>query len=526
MIFSNVIGALTSDSNTPWVALLSLMILGVYFLFSDRFSYNRGRQISLLPSITKSQWTSLIMSLKLASFGPRDILPYFDSVIKNYGSLIHLKIIARHYIIINDPNDIKVLLSSVQHITKGPDYEMLEPWLNKGLLTSTDQKWHSRRKLLTNTFHFKILETYVPSLNKHSRSLVKNLINASDNGKSIADIDSHVTLCALDIVCETIMGVNLRTQEGKSMNYVKAIKNVSQILIKRIFTFWYWNEIIFNLSSIGREFRKSLKLLHNFTENVIRERRKILENVEQKMPDKNGKKRIYSFLDLLVGVSKENPGAMTDKDIREEVDTFLFEGHDTSSIAITMAIIHLGLDQNIQNLVRDELYEIFGDSDRDATMEDLKAMTNLERVIKETMRLYPSVTGITRTLKEPLRLDKYTIPSKSVMVVIPHLLHRDENIYPNPEQFDPDRFLPEQCNGRHPYAYIPFSAGPRNCIGQKFAMYQMKTVLSTILRYTIVETLGTQQNIVISTQLIMRADYLPSVKITPISNTNTARLII
>lgn len=205
---------------------------------------------------------------------------------------------------------------------------------------------------------------------------------------------------------------------------------------------------------------------------------------------------------------------MTDKDIREEVDTFLFEGHDTSSIAITMAIIHLGLDQNIQvskietkkyyqrilyyihqhimhikfkkylkrtfiitisdqknclnsiillfvhiffysytkgkhgnsyemlviyfmlmtavlfflfffvcgdlfffysicdfkqNLVRDELFEIFGDSNRDATMEDLKAMTNLERVIKETMRLYPSVTGITRTLKEPLHLGMCTI---------------------------------------------------------------------------------------------------------------------
>ncbi|XP_022171029.1 cytochrome P450 4C1-like [Myzus persicae] len=526
MIFSNVIGALTSDSNTLWMALLSLVVLGVYFLFSDKFSENRGRQISLLPSITKSQWASLLVSLKLASFGPRDILPFFDNVIKKYGSLIHFKIIARHYIIINDPDDIKVLLSSVQHITKGPDYEMLEPWLNKGLLTSTDNKWHSRRKLLTNTFHFKILETYMPSLNKHSRSLVKNLINASDNGKSIADIDSHVTLCALDIVCETIMGVNLRSQEGKSMDYVKAIKNVSQILIKRIFTFWYWNEIVFNLSSLGRDFRKSLKLLHDFTENVIRERRKILENVEQNKPDENGKKRIYSFLDLLVGVSEENPGAMTDKDIREEVDTFLFEGHDTSSIAITMAIIHLGLDQNMQNLVRDELCEIFGDSDRDATMEDLKAMTNLERVIKETMRLYPSVTGITRTLKEPLRLDKYTIPSKSVMVVVPHLLHRDENIYPNPEQFDPDRFLPEQCNGRHPYAYIPFSAGPRNCIGQKFAMYQMKTVLSTILRYTIVETLGTQQSIVISTQLIMRADYLPSVKITPISNTNFASHIL
>ncbi|XP_015366965.1 PREDICTED: cytochrome P450 4C1-like [Diuraphis noxia] len=525
MIFSNVIGALTSDSNTPWVALLSIVVFGVYFLFFDTFFESSGRQISLLPSMTKNQWDSLILSLKLASFRPRDILPFFDTVIKKYGSLIHFKIIARHYIILNDPDDIKVLLSSVQHITKGPDYEMLEPWLNKGLLTSTDHKWHSRRKLLTNTFHFKILETYMPSLNHHSRSLIKNLINASDNGKSIADIDSHVTLCALDIVCETIMGVNLRSQEGKSMDYVKAIKNVSQILIRRIFTFWYWNEIVFNLSSISRDFRKSLKLLHDFTENVIQEKRKILE-AEQKKSNESEKKRIYSFLDLLVGVSKENPDVVTDKDIREEVDTFLFEGHDTSSIAITMAIIHLGLDQNIQNLVRDELCEIFGDSDRDATMEDLKAMTNLERVIKETMRLYPSVTGITRTLKEPLRLDKYTIPSKSVMAVIPHLLHRDENIYPNPEKFDPDRFLPEQCIGRHPYAYIPFSAGPRNCIGQKFAMYQMKTVLSTILRYTIVETLGTKESIIISTQLIMRADYLPNVKITPISNSKFTRRIL
>jgi len=71
MIFSNVIGALTSDSNTLWVALLSLVVLGVYILFSDRFSENRGRQISLLPSITRTQWTSLIVSLKLASFGPR-----------------------------------------------------------------------------------------------------------------------------------------------------------------------------------------------------------------------------------------------------------------------------------------------------------------------------------------------------------------------------------------------------------------------------------------------------------------------
>ncbi|VVC41087.1 Cytochrome P450,Cytochrome P450, E-class, group IV,Cytochrome P450, conserved site [Cinara cedri] len=152
-------------------------------------------------------------------------------------------------------------------------------------------------------------------------------------------------------------------------------------------------------------------------------------------------------------------------------------------------------------------------------MEDFKAMVKLERVIKETMRLYPSVSGITRTLKEPLYLSKYTILPNTTMIVFPHMLHRDQNTYPNPKEFDPDRFLPEQCAERHPYAYLIFSAGPRNCIGRKFAMYQMKAALSTILRYMSVETLGTQQDIVISTKLILRADNLPSLKLNQLKTT-------
>ncbi|XP_050428052.1 cytochrome P450 4C1-like isoform X2 [Adelges cooleyi] len=518
---SIVLGALASGSNfSLWVTLVMLLTFGFYILYRDKRASERQKQISLLPTLTKTYWGILKNSLHVASLRPQVILPYFSSVLKRVGPLVHFKVMLRDYIIINDPDDIKILLCSTQHITKGPDYKMLEPWLNKGLLTSTDEKWHTRRKLLTNTFHFKILETYIPALNKHAYALVQNLAKASKNDEVITDIDSHVTLCALDIVCETIMGVNLRSQEGQSIDYVNAIKTVSNIVIKRIFTFWLWSETIFNVSTSGRDFYKSLKVLHTFTENVIQEKKQKLNFAENQNAWTNERKRIYSFLDLLIGISKENPSMMTDLDIREEVDTFLFEGHDTSSIAMTMALIHIGMNQNIQDDIREELHGIFGDSDRDATMEDLKAMPILERVIKETMRLYPSVTGITRKLNQPLSLKNHIIPPETILVVVPHLLHREESMYPNPEMFNPDRFLPEQCINRHPYGYIPFSAGPRNCIGQKFAMYQMKTVISTVVRYMKLETLGTQKDIIVSTQLVLRADSLPSLKITPLFNNN------
>ncbi|XP_050524059.1 cytochrome P450 4C1-like isoform X2 [Daktulosphaira vitifoliae] len=394
---------------------------------------------------------------------------------------------------------------------------MLKPWLNKGLLTSSNPKWHSRRKLLTYTFHFKILESYISTFNRHARLLANELGKFSGNDQQLS-IYSFMTLCALDIVGETIMGVDLRSQEGKSTEYVKAIYTVTDIMIKRMFKFWLWNEKIFSISQDGRTFKKSLKILHSFTENVIKEKRTKLEkiNVIANEELSFGKRRIESFLELLIGISKNNPEEMTDLDIREEVDTFLFEGHDTSSTALTLALILLGIYQDAQNLVREELDSIFGDSDREATFEDLKAMSYLERVIKETIRFYPSVPGFTRKIRQQLDVGEYKIPPKTVVVVIPYLLHRDENIFPNPLEFNPDRFLPEVSSKRHPYSYLPFSAGPRNCIGQKYVMYQMKTVISTVIRQFKVETLGTQQDIVIGSQLILRPESLPDIKLTKI----------
>ncbi|PSN43022.1 Cytochrome P450 4C1 [Blattella germanica] len=112
-------------------------------------------------------------------------------------------------------------------------------------------------------------------------------------------------------------------------------------------------------------------------------------------------------------------------------------------------------------------------------MKDLSEMKYLVRVIKETLRLYPSLSAFFRTIKEDVTLaDGHRIPSGATVAVAAIFTHREEEHYPNPEVFDPDRFLPENVAKRHPYAYVPFRAG--NCIGQKFAMLELKTMLSYI----------------------------------------------
>nr|QQL12306.1 cytochrome P450 CYP4CJ2 [Aphis craccivora] len=502
------------EPNLVYVVLILTTILISCAIWSRLRKPLEYRRISShVPSLTKNLWNEMLFSCTIAMKHPKDLLPFFKEIFQNNGPVVHANITGRSYVLLNDPDDIKILLSSTSYINKGPEYEMLKPWLNDGLLLSKGLKWQNRRKLLTNTFHFKTLDMYNPAVNKHAKVFAKNLLDACVDNKEIS-ISEYVTLCSLDIICETIMGTEMNAQKGKSVQYVHSIKSACRSVIDRIFKFWLWNDLIYRISNSGRTFFTSIKVLHEFTDNVIKRKQSLLKNSgnQKVQPEiKLEKNRPKSFLDLLLDVLNENPDQMTIRDIREEVDTFLFEGHDTSSIAMTMTILLLGLHQDIQDHAREELYSIFGDSDRDATMEDLNAMRYLDAVIKETLRLYPSVPSFTRELNTTLQLKKYTIPPMTTMAIFPYILHRNENIYPKPEEFIPERFLDEENKSKFLFGYIPFSAGARNCIGQKYAMNQMKTVISTVLRNAKIVSSGCKEDIKISMQLLIRIESLPKV---------------
>ncbi|XP_007126519.1 cytochrome P450 4V2 [Physeter macrocephalus] len=402
--------------------------------------------------------------------------------------------------------NVEVILTSSKHIDKSYMYKFLEPWLGLGLLTSTGNKWRSRRKMLTPTFHFTILEDFLDVMNEQANILVNKLEKYVN--QEAFNCFFYITLCALDIICETAMGKNIGAQSNDDSEYVQAVYRMSDSIHQRMKMPWLWLDLLFFIFKDGWEHKRSLKILHNFTKNVITERANEMKRHEEgrsndkDFPPHNNKRR--GFLDLLLNVTDDQGNKLSYEEIREEVDTFMFEGHDTTAAAINLSLYLLGSYPEVQQKVDNELEEVFGRSDRPPTLDDLKKLKYLECVVKESLRLFPSVPFFARNLNEDCEVAGYKIVKGSQVIIIPYALHRDPRYFPNPEEFKPERFFPENSKGRHSYAYVPFSAGPRNCIGQKFAMMEEKTILSCILRHFWVESNQKREELGLAGELILR----------------------
>lgn len=209
-----------------------------------------------------------------------------------------------------------------------------------------------------------------------------------------------------------------------------------------------------------------IRAIHSFTRQVIQEKRGNYLNRSEVKEDGNFSKKRLAMLDLLLSVQEEN-GGISEDGIREEVDTFMFEGHDTTSVSLCFTLMLLANNKNIQEKIYEEVMDVFGHACRKPTYQDLQNLKYLELCIKECLRLYPSVPLISRIATVDITLPSgYFIPKGVTFLIHLYDLHHNPDIYPNPEKFDPDRFLPENCVNRHPFAYLPFSGGPRNCIGR------------------------------------------------------------
>ncbi|KAI6196751.1 hypothetical protein M3Y94_01145900 [Aphelenchoides besseyi] len=351
-------------------------------------------------------------------------------------------------------DSIREVLESNVVITKGDEYKILERWLGSGLLISSGDKWRKRRKLLTPAFHFGMLNKFQSIHNQEAKILTEQLEQFADSGERF-DIYPFLKRCTLDIICETSMGVKVNAQSNHNHPYVNSVKKLNKLSFAYGRMPWLWIRPIWIMFGYEAEYVKHLKLVTGFTRkcvkcvqlfSVIADRRVTFELEE--IDEENSRKKA-AFLDLLLSVQKE--GELTDEDIREEVETVMFEGHDTTSSGLAWTLWCLAHHPTFQDRVIDEVDRIF-------------------------------VPMLFRKVEQDFVCAKYTVPKGTTLFVCPVLVHTSGKYYDKPFAYNPDHFQRDTTASRHPFAYIPFSAGPRNCIGQKFALMEEKTVLSWFFR--------------------------------------------
>ncbi|XP_057367282.1 cytochrome P450 4C1-like [Daphnia carinata] len=427
---------------------------------------------------------------------------------QKFGGIYRFFIGTHCYVPVSSPEIMEIILSSQKTIDKGLSYDQLVPWLGQGLLISSGDLWRSRRKMLTPAFHFSILNSFIEVFNEQSRILcgiLDDVCASFAERKAEIDVYPYLTKCSLDIICEAAMGTKINAQTEDS-DYVNAIYRIGHLLVEQFQNPFMRNPTIFSFTALGKEHDQLLKTLHGFTENVIHNRREILNQKINNESDQveTGIKNRLPLLDLLLRASNDGK-VLSSQDIRNEIDTFMFEGHDTTSSLLGWFLYSMAANPDYQEKVWNELQSTFGDSERDFKQEDISNLKYFECCIKETLRIYPSVPGFERTVVEDIQLGEYLVPAGCTLGFLVFAAHRNPKYFPDPLVFNPERFFPDETIGRHPYAYVPFSAGPRNCIGQRFALLESKTVLSTLLRRFKFEIAPSAKPPILSNQLTLKS---------------------
>ncbi|XP_077862946.1 cytochrome P450 4F2-like [Saccoglossus kowalevskii] len=308
-----------------------------------------------------------------------------------------------------------------------------------------------------------------------------HLYTSVDSESHSLEMFEHMSLMTLDSLLKCIFSQESLCQTAKSQNpYIRGVYALSYLIAERIRFVPYHSDIIYNLSISGYKFRKALRAVHGYSARVIQERKQALQ---QSGDDKPARKYI-DFLDILLSAKDEDGNGLSDQELQDEVDTFMFEGHDTTASGLSWCMYYLAKHPEHQRTCQEEIDKLLNKKAKDEIeWDDLGQLRYTTLCIKETLRMKPPVPTIGRELKSPLKFpDGRSIPAGYKVIISFSTLHHNSFVWDNPMEYDPTRFLPENLKDRSPYAYVPFSAGPRNCIGQNFAMNEMKVVIARTLR--------------------------------------------
>ncbi|MFQ3648273.1 MAG: cytochrome P450 [Anaerolineae bacterium] len=333
---------------------------------------------------------------------------------------------------------------------------VLEPVVGAGLFTNDGDSWRQQRRLAQPAFHSKRIAAYADVMVQFAHELAERW-----HDQQTLDVEHEMAGVTMQIVSKTLFDAHV-TQEDTTGQAVATVLRLADQRFNRIVQVPDWLPTPEN-----RRMKAAIQHLDALIQGFINERRATGE-------DKG------DLLSMMIAATDDENGArMSDKQLRDEVMTVFGAGHETTAVTLTWAFYVLSQHPEVEAKLHAELDTVLGG--RLPTFEDLPKLTYTEKVIKETMRLYPPAWSVTREPIVPVRLaDKYDLKKGETLMVNIYGIHRDERYFPDPLRFDPERWTPENEKKMHRYQYFPFGAGPRVCIGNSFAMMEARLVLATL----------------------------------------------
>jgi cytochrome P450 len=415
--------------------------------------------MTTLNKIPKTPKKDFLKSMKAVA---ENMLRYNEKLKKVYGDIYQIDLGYLQLYATSNPDLIKqILQTNNKNYVKSMAYDKLKMGLGNGLVTSAGDYWRKQRRLSQPVFYKKNLENLFVDMGRTTTDFLNMMEQLRGSEIDISKLMVEITAT---IVLRSLFNVEESQQLDKIYESMDVMQNyIMKHVQSPIFSPFYY------LSASHRAFKISMKDMDNLVYGMMNERRK------------SGEKK-SDLLQMLMDVEDADTGEkMTDLQLRDELITLFSAGHETSANALAWTFYMLAQHPEIVEKMRAEINVVLPNNEM-PTFEQLRQLTYTEQVINEGMRLFPPAWVVGRRAVEDDEFEGFEIKKDINILCEIYLLHRSEKYWENPEEFNPDRFSPEQVKDRPKHHFIPFGAGPRMCIGNHFAMMEMQLLLATIVQ--------------------------------------------
>ncbi|KAJ1529724.1 hypothetical protein ONE63_006477 [Megalurothrips usitatus] len=410
--------------------------------------------------------------------GPMDeVLDKAIAAQRKYGNVVRVWAWPAVNITICEPDDLEVLCTS-PHLQHKPAivYDSMSPIMGEGLVSLSGDVHRRHRKAIGPSLHLDILQDFLPTFERNALQLCKQFEQRAATGEPFNATDALSSYSA-HAICETVFSSEFapRMQETKA-HFIRYLHASSALMYYRVMRPWLFPDALFYFTRPYAEYQEAARVFQSFVTMMLDYK---VDQLKKGAPQRDRKRR--AFLDHVL--TSTDAQVLSHRELVEELKTVSGAAIGTSTDLMSVFLLVVSLLPDVQEKIAKELDDVFGGTDRPVEPADLGHLQYLECVLKESMRLFPPVFSFSRTVLRDVTLPSgHVLPEGAIVAAVPHFTHRDPRHWTDPDKFDPDRFLPENSRGRHPFAFVPFSAGSRNCIGQRYAMMSAKVLASSILR--------------------------------------------